>query len=92
MDENVAESLSHGSLFLAAATLTMDQAEALSPGYALWTRSQPKIELREPSVFPTICSNGKTEGFDSWTKLRVAIQEVNSKTAERFMKWSEYFA
>jgi hypothetical protein len=92
VDENATESLSHGSLFLAATPLTMDQAEALSPGYALWKRSQPKIELREPSILPTICSDGKTEGFDSWTKLRAAVQEANSISAERFMKWSEYFA
>ena len=72
--------------------LPMDEAEALSPGYSKWKRSQPNIELREPSIRPTTCRDGKTLGFDSWTNLRAAVHEANSISAERFMKWSEYFA
>jgi hypothetical protein len=86
------DSSEQGSSSRKSTPLTMDQAEALSPGYAHWKRSQPHIELREPTVLPTICNDGRTLGFDSWTKLRAAVQEANSISAERFMKWSEYFA
>jgi hypothetical protein len=92
VDKNATDSFSTGSSFRTTSPLTVDQAEAISPGYTQWKRSQPNIELREPSIRPTICSDGKTRGFDSWTKLRAAVQEANSISAERFMKWSEYFA
>lgn len=92
MGDDSTDGFEQGSSFRKAIPLTMDQAEALSPGYIQWKRSQPHIELREPSVLPTVCSDGKTLGFDSWTKLRAAVLEANSISAERFMKWSEYFA
>jgi hypothetical protein len=31
-------------------------------------------------------------GFNDWKTLKSAVQEANSISAERFMKWSEYFA
>eukprot|EP00536_Pseudo-nitzschia_multiseries_P014236 jgi/Psemu1/291327/fgenesh1_pg.676_\ len=72
--------------------LTMEQAEMIVPGYSQWEASQPKIELRQPTILPSLCSDGVTLGFDSWTKLRAAVHEANSISAERFMKWNEYFA
>jgi hypothetical protein len=75
-----------------ATPMTMEQAEDLLPGYSKWRASQPRFELREPSVLPTLCSDGVTFGFNDWNTLRSAVQEANSISAERFMKWSEYFA
>jgi len=72
--------------------LTMEQAELIAPGYGRWDASQPNIKLRQPTVLPTLCNDGVTVGFNSWSKLRSAIHEANSISAERFMKWNEYFA
>lgn len=73
-------------------SLTLEQAELIAPGYGRWDASQPNIELRQPTILPTLCSDGVTLGFDNWSKLRTAIHEANSISAERFMKWNEYFA
>jgi len=73
-------------------SLTLEQAELIVPGYGRWDASQPNIELRQPTILPSICSDGVTLGFDNWSKLRTAIHEANSISAERFMKWNEYFA
>jgi len=73
-------------------SLTMEQAELIAPGYGRWETSQPKIELRRPTILPSLCSDGVTFGFDSWSKLRAAVHEANSISAERFLKWNEYFA
>jgi len=73
-------------------SLTMEQAELIAPGYGQWEASQPKIELRQPTILPSLCSDGVTLGFDNWSKLRAAVHEANSISAERFMKWNEYFA
>ena len=72
--------------------LTEEQTEEISPGYQQWESSQPKIELRQPIIHPSKCSDGVTIGFDNWALLRRAVQEANSISAERFMKWNEYFA
>ena len=73
-------------------SLTMEQAEIIVPGYGRWDSSQPNIELRQPTILPSLCSDGVTLGFDNWSKLRAAMHEANSISAERFMKWNEYFA
>jgi len=72
--------------------MTREQAEKIAPGYSKWESSQPNIELRQPTALPLLCSDGVTLGFDSWAKLRTAVQEANSISAERYMKWNEYFA
>lgn len=72
--------------------VTPEQANLLVPGYSRWKDIQPHIALREPSILPTVCSDGQTVGFDDWKRLKAAVQEANSISAERFMKWSEYFA
>mmetsp|Transcript_27919 Transcript_27919/g.31364 ORF Transcript_27919/g.31364 Transcript_27919/m.31364 type:complete len:426 (-) Transcript_27919:257-1534(-) len=72
--------------------MTREQAETIAPGYSQWESSQPNIELRQPTALPLLCSDGVTLGFDSWAKLRTAVQEANSISAERYMKWNEYFA
>ncbi len=73
-------------------SLTLEQAELIAPGYGRWDASQPNIELRQPTILPSLCSDGVTFGFDNWSKLRTAMHEANSISAERFMKWNEYFA
>mmetsp|Transcript_7337 Transcript_7337/g.17729 ORF Transcript_7337/g.17729 Transcript_7337/m.17729 type:complete len:432 (+) Transcript_7337:79-1374(+) len=73
-------------------SLTLEQAERVAPGYGRWAASQPNIELRQPTILPSLCSDGVTFGFDNWAKLRTAMHEANSISAERFMKWNEYFA
>ena len=75
-----------------ADSLSLEQAELIAPGYGRWDASQPNIELRQPTILPTLCSDGVTMGFDNWSKLRTAMHEANSISAERFMKWNEYFA
>jgi hypothetical protein len=72
--------------------LTMEQANLLSPGYSKWKESQPNIEIRQPRILPKQCSDGYTMGFDDWGTFKAAVQEANSISAERFMKWSSYFA
>lgn len=72
--------------------MTMEQANLLVPGYNKWKQNQPDITIREPMIRPKQCSDGLTLGFDDWHTLKAAVQEANSISAERFMKWSAYFA
>jgi hypothetical protein len=72
--------------------MTMEQANLLVPGYSKWKENQPDIVIREPTILPKQCSDGYTIGFDDWRTLKAAVQEANSISAERFMKWSAYFA
>ena len=72
--------------------LTIEQANLLSPGYSKWKESQPDIVIRQPRILPKQCSDGYTMGFDDWHTFKAAVQEANSISAERFMKWSAYFA
>ena len=71
---------------------TIEEALLLVPDYDYWKASQPAINLRESTVHPTLCSDGVTLGFSNWATLKAAVQEANSISAERFMKWSSYFA
>jgi len=52
----------------------------------------PNYRLSASTVHPTICSDGVTIGFDKWLTLKAAVEEANSLSAERFMKWNEFFA
>ncbi|KAL3904125.1 MAG: hypothetical protein SGARI_005063 [Bacillariaceae sp.] len=72
----------------------MEEGEALMPGYTWWKEAQPHnwLYVRDPVVLPSLCSDGHTYGFSDWDRLRRAVREANSISAERFMKWSEYFA
>jgi hypothetical protein len=72
--------------------MTMEQANLLVPGYSKWKENQPDIEIRQPKIVPKQCSDGYTTGFDDWSFFKAAVQEANSISAERFMKWSAYFA
>jgi hypothetical protein len=51
-----------------------------------------RFQLTTSKVHPTICSDGVTVGFDDWATLKAAVEEANALSAERFMKWNEYFA
>lgn len=75
-----------------ATPMTAEEANMLVPNYDKWKASQPFIQLRESTVLPTLCSDGITLGFNDWHTLKAAVQEANSISAERFMKWSAYFA
>ena len=72
--------------------MTVEEADSLAPNYSKWKASQPFIELRKSTVHPILCSDQNTVGFNDWNTLRAAVQEANSISAERFMKWSAYFA
>lgn len=72
--------------------LTMEQANLLSPGYSKWKENQPDIVIRQPKMLPRPCPDGYTEGFDDWFTFKAAVEEANSLSAEKFMKWSAYFA
>ena len=78
--------------YITTNSLSLEKAELIAPGYGRWDASQPNIELRQPTILPSLCSDGVTLGFDNWSKLRTAMHEANSISAERFMKWNEYFA
>ena len=87
-------SVIHGSASTAigASPMTMEEALKLVPDYDYWKASQPSIDLRESTIHPMLCSDGYTRGFDDWAALKSAVQQANSISAERFMKWSAYFA
>jgi hypothetical protein len=51
-----------------------------------------RFQLSVSKVHPTICSDRVTVGFDDWDTLKAAVSEANALSAERFMKWNEYFA
>jgi hypothetical protein len=46
----------------------------------------------EATIQPTLCSDGITMGFQDWNTLKAAIREANSLSAEKFLRWNEYFA
>ena len=50
-------------------------------------------QLSQPKILPSPCrsDNGKTIGYDNWDKLSKAVLEVNTLSAERFMKWQQWF-
>jgi hypothetical protein len=50
------------------------------------------IVYTESTIRPSICPNGKTKGFRDWVTLRDAIREANALSAEKFLRWNEYFA
>ena len=50
------------------------------------------IFFSEPSIKPTLCSDGQTVGFSDWPTLKSAVREANSLSAEKFLRWSEYFS
>ena len=53
----------------------------------------PRMDFEQWTHFhPTLCSDGKTIGFDDWRTLKAAIQDANAFSAERFVRWNEYFA
>ncbi|CAB9500646.1 expressed unknown protein [Seminavis robusta] len=51
-----------------------------------------RFQLSSSKVHPKLCSDGVTIGFDNWDTLKAAVSEANALSAERFMKWNEYFA
>lgn len=53
----------------------------------------PKVDYAErASVRPSLCSDHYSVGYDSWDTLKLAIQEANSISVERFVRWSRFFA
>lgn len=55
-------------------------------------KGPPNVKLSSSKIHPTICSDGVTIGFDNWDTLRAAVDEANFLSAEKFMKWNEFFA
>jgi hypothetical protein len=58
---------------------------------------QPEKPFRDifftpPSIQPTLCPDGSTLGFSSWDTLRNAVDEANILSAERFVRWKNYFS
>jgi hypothetical protein len=49
------------------------------------------VVLSEATVQPTLCSDGVTMGFQHWNTLKAAIREANNLSAEKFLRWNEYF-
>jgi hypothetical protein len=47
------------------------------------------IWLRTP---PKLCSDSKTMGYDSWTTLRSALNDINRYSAHQSDRWIIYFA
>jgi hypothetical protein len=45
-----------------------------------WTRFHPKL-----------CPDGKSTGYDNWKTLKAAIEDANVFSAERFVRWNEFF-
>jgi hypothetical protein len=50
------------------------------------------VVYTESTIRPSICPSGKTKGYRDWVTLRDAIREANALSAEKFLRWSEYFA
>lgn len=44
------------------------------------------------SIQPTVCPDGHTKGFNNWDTLKAAVREANALSAERFLRWKEYFS
>lgn len=51
-----------------------------------------RFQVSASKVHPTICSDGVTIGYEDWSTLKAAVEEANALSAERFMKWNEYYA
>lgn len=49
------------------------------------------IFYTQPSFKPVLCSDGHTFGFADWHVLRAAIRELNALSAEKFLRWRDYF-
>lgn len=45
-----------------------------------WVRSKPKL-----------CSDGETMGYDTWSSLKSAVEDVNRFSNERYELWHDYF-
>lgn len=55
--------------------------------------SPPSVEYhRLATVRPSFCKDHRSVGFESWSTLQEAVQEANSLSVERFVRWSRYFA
>jgi hypothetical protein len=56
--------------------------------------AQPRalVDVRDSKIRPTLCSDGITYGYDTWHTFKGAVQEANAISAERFMRWNEFFA
>jgi len=75
-----------------AATPTPPQA-AFRPPSAAGAVEPPRMDFQQWTRFhPKLCPDGTSVGFDTWASLKSAIQEANAFSAERFVRWSEYFA
>jgi hypothetical protein len=78
------------------ATVVHENDEAMFNGHHTPYRHRgppdSRFHLSASKVHPTICSDGVTVGFDDWVTLKAAVAEANALSAERFMKWNEYYA
>jgi hypothetical protein len=63
----------------------------LEENYTPQVNNTQGVALREATVQPTLCSDGVTMGFQDWNTLKAAIREANSLSAEKFLRWNEYF-
>lgn len=53
----------------------------------------PRVSWSEMAkVEPKLCSDGQTYGFDRWSTFKDAVQEVNAVSAERYLRWTAFFA
>lgn len=50
------------------------------------------IFFTQPSITPSLCSDGITMGFSDWSTLKAAVREGNALSAEKFLRWNEYFS
>jgi hypothetical protein len=50
------------------------------------------IFFSEPSIQPTLCADGYTTGFSDWQTLKAVVREANALSAEKFLRWNEYFS
>jgi hypothetical protein len=44
------------------------------------------------SIEETLCPDGLHYGFSDWQTLKEAVREANALSAERFLRWNEYFS
>lgn len=61
-------------------------------GHNAARKVKPLVNVRAPKVLPSLCPDKQTIGFSDWKTFKAAVQEANSISAEKFMKWNEYFA
>jgi hypothetical protein len=56
-------------------------------------RPPPLVDYqRLATVRPKLCKDHLSVGFDSWSTLKAAVDEANTLSVERFVRWSRYFA